>query len=83
MTAARVTGSGLAEIPWTTERRRDQAIMFGVWGVGSQCLWRRWRLRSENSEEHQDEIYPADSAAKIKVLGWVFWWSTVRKWRGR
>lgn len=41
------------------------------------------RLRSENSEEHQDEIYPADSAAKIKVLGWVFWWSTVRKWRGR
>ena len=41
------------------------------------------RLRSENNEEHPDEVYPADSAAKIKVLGWVFWWSTVRKWRGR
>lgn len=41
------------------------------------------RLRSQNSDEHPDEIYSGDAAAKIKILGWVFWSSTVRKWRGR
>lgn len=40
------------------------------------------RLRSENSEEHPDEIYTAEQAANIRILGWVFWWSTVRRRRG-
>ncbi|TRX74397.1 XRE family transcriptional regulator [Pseudomonas mangiferae] len=40
------------------------------------------RLRSENSEEHPDEIYSAEQAANIRILGWVFWWSTVRRRRG-
>lgn len=37
------------------------------------------RLRSENSEEYPDEIYTAEEATKIRVIGWVFWWSTVRR----
>lgn len=41
------------------------------------------RLRSENREEHPDENYTAEEAVSIRVLGWVFWWSTVRKWRGK
>lgn len=41
------------------------------------------RLRSENAAEHPDEQYDAEKAKHIRVLGWVFWWSTVRKWRGR
>lgn len=41
------------------------------------------RLRSENSEEHPDEIYNAEEAQRIKVLGWVWTWSTLRKWRGK
>ena len=41
------------------------------------------RLRSENSEEHPDEIYTGEAAAGIRVLGWVFWWSTLRTWGGR
>ena len=40
------------------------------------------RIRSENSEEHPDEILSAEDAARIRVLGWVFWWSTVRRRRG-
>lgn len=42
------------------------------------------RLRSENSEEHPDEIYSADEVAEsIRIIGFVFWWSTIRPTRGR
>lgn len=42
------------------------------------------RLRSENSEEHPDEIYTADEVAdSIRIIGFVFWWSTIRPTRGR
>lgn len=40
------------------------------------------RIRSENDNEHPDEILSAEQAADIRILGWVFWWSTVRKRRG-
>jgi phage repressor protein C with HTH and peptisase S24 domain len=40
------------------------------------------RIRSENSTEYPDEtIQPAD-LQHIRVLGWVFWWSTVRRRKG-
>lgn len=39
------------------------------------------RIRSENSEEHPDELLTAEQAKTVRVLGWVFWWSTVRRWR--
>lgn len=35
------------------------------------------RLRSENSEEHPDETYTGEAAAAIRVLGRVFWVSTL------
>ncbi len=38
------------------------------------------RLRSHNSEEYQDEVYSGDDVAKIRILGWVFWWSTIATW---
>lgn len=41
------------------------------------------RLRSENKDEHPDENYTAEDAQHIRVLGWVFWWSTLRSWGGR
>jgi len=41
------------------------------------------RLRSENSGEHPDEILTQEQAQRIRVLGWVFWWSTLRTWGGR
>jgi phage repressor protein C with HTH and peptisase S24 domain len=41
------------------------------------------RLRSENREEHPDEVLSGEEAQKVRILGWVFWWSTVRKWRGK
>lgn len=41
------------------------------------------RLRSENSSEHPDEILTQEQAQRIRVLGWVFWWSTLRTWGGR
>lgn len=41
------------------------------------------RLRSENKEEYPDEVLSGVDVTKIKVLGWVFWWSTLRKWGGR
>lgn len=41
------------------------------------------RLRSENKEEHPDEVLSGDEAQRVRILGWVFWWSTVRKWRGK
>lgn len=41
------------------------------------------RLRSENSSEHPDEMLTQEQAQQIRVLGWVFWWSTLRTWGGR
>jgi len=37
------------------------------------------RLRSHNSAEYPDEIFPAEQIQKqnIRVMGWVFWWSTL------
>lgn len=40
------------------------------------------RIRSENAEEFPDEFLTPEQFAKIRMLGWVFWWSTVRKKRG-
>lgn len=37
------------------------------------------RLRSENSEEHGDEIIPFEKLDELRILGWVFWWSVVRR----
>ncbi|MCY1423124.1 HTH-type transcriptional regulator PrtR [compost metagenome] len=38
------------------------------------------RFRSFNREEYPDEEYQADEiqARQIRVIGWVFWWSTIR-----
>lgn len=36
------------------------------------------RLRSFNSDEWPDEHYTGEDAAKIKVIGRVFWWSVLR-----
>ncbi|MDH0896348.1 MULTISPECIES: S24 family peptidase [unclassified Pseudomonas] len=40
------------------------------------------RIRSENDDEYPDEILTAEEAQSIRILGWVFWWSTVRRRRG-
>ncbi len=40
------------------------------------------RIRSENDDEYPDEVLSPDDAARIRILGWVFWWSTVRRRRG-
>lgn len=40
------------------------------------------RIRSENYEEFPDETLTAEQFAGIRMLGWVFWWSTVRRRRG-
>ena len=38
------------------------------------------RIRSENSEDYPDEVMSAESfLEEIKMLGRVFWWSTVRR----
>ena len=41
------------------------------------------RLRSHNSAEYPDEIFRAAQIDEqnIRVLGWVFWWSTLNKRR--
>ena len=39
------------------------------------------RIRSYNSDEYPDEILSAEQAKSVKVLGWVFWVSTLRKRR--
>jgi phage repressor protein C with HTH and peptisase S24 domain len=41
------------------------------------------RMRSHNSVEHPDEIFRAAQIEEqnIRVLGWVFWWSTLNKRR--
>lgn len=42
------------------------------------------RLRSENIEEHPDETYTAEQVVEsIRVIGVVFWWSTIRPVRRR
>lgn len=40
------------------------------------------RVRSENDDEFPDETLTAEQFANIRMLGWVFWWSTVRRRRG-
>jgi phage repressor protein C with HTH and peptisase S24 domain len=40
------------------------------------------RVRSENDEEFPDETLTAEEFSRIRMLGWVFWWSTVRRRRG-
>jgi phage repressor protein C with HTH and peptisase S24 domain len=40
------------------------------------------RVRSENSDEFPDETLTSEQFANIRMLGWVFWWSTVRRRRG-
>ncbi|WP_315809432.1 helix-turn-helix transcriptional regulator [Pseudomonas sp. C9-3] len=37
------------------------------------------RVRSENDDEYPDEILSPEQFAEIKMLGRVFWWSTVRR----
>lgn len=41
------------------------------------------RLRSFNREEYADEDYTPDEIAhqSLRVIGWVFWWSTIRNRR--
>lgn len=40
------------------------------------------RVRSENSEEYPDEIIEPDQLSHVRILGWVFWWSTIRRRNG-
>lgn len=40
------------------------------------------RVRSENDGEYPDETLTPEEAQSIRILGWVFWWSTVRRRRG-
>lgn len=40
------------------------------------------RIRSENDEEFPDETLTAEEFSSVRMLGWVFWWSTVRRRRG-
>lgn len=40
------------------------------------------RIRSENDEEYPDEIVTPDQLSHIRILGWVFWWSTIRRRNG-
>ncbi|MDA5547389.1 helix-turn-helix transcriptional regulator [Yersinia massiliensis] len=35
------------------------------------------RVRSYNRDEHQDEDYLGTAANKIKIIGWVFWYSVL------
>lgn len=37
------------------------------------------RARSENDEEYPDEIFTPEQMTEIRILGRVFWWSTVRR----
>jgi len=39
------------------------------------------RLRSENAVEHPDEIIRPDELGDLRIIGMVFWWSTVRRGR--
>lgn len=41
------------------------------------------RFRSENSDEHPDEFYSQEEVQKsIVILGWVWFISSVRRWKG-
>ena len=40
------------------------------------------RIRSENDEEFPDEVLTAEQFSHVRMLGWVFWWSTVRRRKG-
>lgn len=40
------------------------------------------RIHSENEAEYPDEVLSAKKAKELRILGWVFWWSTVRRRRG-
>lgn len=40
------------------------------------------RIRSENDDEYPDEFLNAEEMGGLRILGWVFWWSTVRRRRG-
>ena len=40
------------------------------------------RVRSENSEEYPDEIIEPEQLSHVRILGWVFWWSTIRRRNG-
>lgn len=37
------------------------------------------RARSENHDEYPDEVFTPEQMAEIRILGRVFWWSTVRR----
>lgn len=37
------------------------------------------RARSENHEEYPDEVFTPEQMREIRILGRVFWWSTVRR----
>ncbi|MNF17695.1 HTH-type transcriptional regulator PrtR [compost metagenome] len=37
------------------------------------------RIRSENSDEYPDELLTRKDCIRIKMLGRVFWWSTIRR----
>lgn len=38
------------------------------------------RLRSHNREEYEDEDLFGEKLRDFRILGWVFWWSTVDRW---
>lgn len=40
------------------------------------------RIRSENDDEFPDETLTAEEFSHVRMLGWVFWWSTVRRRKG-
>lgn len=40
------------------------------------------RVRSENSEEYPDETITPEQLSHVRILGWVFWWSTIRRRNG-
>ncbi|RML82138.1 Transcriptional regulator, partial [Pseudomonas syringae pv. maculicola] len=41
------------------------------------------RLRSHNDAEYPDEVFSGEDIAreKIRILGWIFWWSTLNSRR--
>ncbi|MGZ4968007.1 MAG: LexA family transcriptional regulator [Methylobacter sp.] len=39
------------------------------------------RIRSENREEYPDETLSHEEAKRVRVIGWIFWWSTLPKRR--
>ncbi|OSR65055.1 HTH-type transcriptional regulator PrtR [Pseudomonas syringae pv. actinidiae] len=41
------------------------------------------RLRSHNDAEYPDEVFSGEDIARenIRILGWIFWWSTLNSRR--